>query len=288
MRIGMDISLADKVALITGTGPNIGSGIALVLSKYGAKIACNDAAPEVAEAAVRRVERNGGIAMAIPGDVTSDSDVQGYAQKVLDTWGKIDILVNNAAILRGKSVLEENVEDFERYVRVAATGNFLNTKYVAKSMIERGIKGSIFCIISASGWQGHPGNISYAFHKGGLINFVRSAAMDLAPYGIRVNSYTPTTIRPDNPELIAANRDRGGAYAGPIEWATRMIPMGEQPTPTDCGHLIAWISSDFARLVTGCDFVADGGARAKYWAYTPPEGAVGPLPLVNLDSTRLD
>jgi NAD(P)-dependent dehydrogenase (short-subunit alcohol dehydrogenase family) len=284
----MDISLDGKVAMITGAGPNIGSGIALVLSKYGARIACNDFVPEAAEAAVRRVERNGGTAMAIPGDVTNETDVKSYVQKVLDTWSRIDILVNNAAILRGKSVLEENVEDFERYVRVAATGNFLNTKYVAQSMIDRGIKGCIFSIISASGWQGFPGNIAYAFHKGGLINFVRSAAMDLAPYGIRVNSYTPTTIQPDNPELIATRRAEGGAYAGPLEWATRMIPMGEQPTPTDCGHMIAWMSSDYARLVTGCDFVVDGGARAKYWAYTPPEGATGPLPLLNLDVTKAE
>jgi NAD(P)-dependent dehydrogenase (short-subunit alcohol dehydrogenase family) len=284
----LDVSLEGKVALITGTGPNIGSGIALVLSKYGARIACNDFAPDVAQAAVNRVERNGGTAMAIPGDVTNEEEVKGYVQKVLDTWGHIDILVNNAAILRGKGVLEETPEDWNKYVGVAGLGNLLNTKHVARSMIDRGIKGCIFSIISASGWQGYPGNISYAFHKGGLINFVRSAAMELAPHGIRVNSYTPTTIQPDNPELIASRRSEGGAYAGPIEWARRMIPMGEQPTPTDCGHMIAWISSDYARLVTGCDFVADGGARAKYWAYVPPEGATGPLPLVNLDSTRVE
>lgn len=283
----MDISLDGKVALITGTGPNVGSGIALVLSKYGAKVACNDLSPEVADAAVRRAERNGGTALAIPGDVSREEDVKQYVQKVLDTWGRIDILVNNAAHMRGKGVLDENIENFETAVRVAASSNFLNTQYVAKSMIERGIKGSIFSVISASGWQGFPGNISYAFHKGGLINFVRSAAMDLAPYGIRVNSYTPNTIRPDNPELIAARQSEGGAYAGPIDWITRMIPMGEQPTPTDCGHMIAWISSDYARLVTGCDFVVDGGARAKYWAYTPPEGAAGPMPLVNLDVTEV-
>src|SRR5204863_7206253 len=95
----MDISLSDKVALVTGAGPNIGSGIALALAKYGAKVACNDIKPEQAETAVRRIERNNATAMAIPGDVTSDADVKSYGQKVLDRWVKIDVLVNSAGIL---------------------------------------------------------------------------------------------------------------------------------------------------------------------------------------------
>src|SRR5713101_9393343 len=101
----MDISLDGKVALVTGTGPNIGSGVALALSKYGARVACNDMRPEQAAAAVRRIERNKGIAMPIPGDVSNEADVMSYVQKVTDTWGKIDILVNCAGILGGKSVL---------------------------------------------------------------------------------------------------------------------------------------------------------------------------------------
>jgi NAD(P)-dependent dehydrogenase (short-subunit alcohol dehydrogenase family) len=127
----MDVSLEGKVALVTGTGPNIGSGLALMLAKYGARVACNDVRPEMADACVNRIERNGGIAMAVPGDVTNEVEVQAYIQKVLDTWGKVDILINSAAMMSGGGLLERTLKDFNRQVEVGTAGNFLNTKYVA-------------------------------------------------------------------------------------------------------------------------------------------------------------
>jgi len=306
----MEVSLEGKVAIVTGAGPNIGSGIALALAKYGAKVACNDINAEAAEACVRRIERNGATAMTIPGDVTSEEDVKGYVQKVLDTWGRIDILINNAAILGGSGVMDESTEYFTKAVMTAALGNFLNTKHVARSMCERGIRGSIVCISSSHGWTASPGVTSYAFHKGGVNNFVRAAAMDLAAYGIRVNSFTPTAPTPDNPELIAARRAaaaatggplqrRGGGIGGPpgdepwrrpVRWQgdrPPMVPMGTTGTPTDIGHCIAWLCSDYARLITGCDFVVDGGARAKNFTYmpAPADQLMGPAPLIKLDIT---
>lgn len=296
----MEISLEGKVALVTGSGPNIGSGIALLLSKYGARVACNDVDADAASASVRRIERNGGTAMAVPGDVSDEEDVKSCVQQVLDTWERIDILINNAALLGGKGILEEDLESFNRAVNVAAAGNFLYTQQVARAMIAGGIKGSIVSVLSSNAWQGAPGVTAYAFHKGGLANFVRSVAMDLAPYGIRVNSFSPTAPQPDNPELIA---ERGGSgiprppRAEPGErpgwWRPTgtidvrgNIPMGEAATPTDIGHAIAWMCSDYARLMTGCDFTIDGGARAKYWGYTPPADNAGPVPLVPVDVTE--
>ena len=199
----MDVSLEGKVALVTGCGPNIGSGIALALSRYGAKVAVNDVSKESIDACIARIERNGGTAMAAPGDVTDEETVKGYINDVLAAWGKIDILVNNAALLGGRGVLDETAEAFHRAVTVSSMGTFLNTKYVGRSMAERGVKGSIVCVSSSNGWNGSAGVCAYAFHKGGVNNFVRAAAMDLAPYGIRVNSYTPTAPNPDNPELLA-------------------------------------------------------------------------------------
>ncbi len=300
----MEISLAGKVALVTGAGPNIGSGIALALARYGAKVACNDISPEAAKACVRRIERNDGTAMAVTGDVSSEPDVQRYLGEVLSAWGRIDILINNAAILGGRGLLEENAGFFNRAVSVAAAGNFLNSKYAATAMIERGIKGSIVSILSSNAWQGAAGVIAYAFHKGGLANFVRAAAMDLAPYGIRVNSFSPTAPAPDNPELLAEWRKTGRTELRPPAqppadrppwWrpggrfdVRGMIPMGEPSTPTDIGHCVAWMCSDYARLITGCDFVVDGGARAKYWGYIPATGNAGPVPLIPLDATTMD
>jgi NAD(P)-dependent dehydrogenase (short-subunit alcohol dehydrogenase family) len=297
----MDVSLDGKVALVTGAGPNIGSGIALALARYGARVACNDLDPAAADACVRRVERNGGTAMAIPGDVTKEDAVVAYVDRVLDAWGRIDILVNNAALLGGRGVLDESAESFTRAVLVAALGNFLNTKHVARSMCERGIRGSIVCISSSNGWTASPGVIAYAFHKGGVNNFARAAAMDLAPYGIRVNTFTPTMVTPDNPELAASRPPRRGIggeggdepWRRPARWRGErapLVPMGATGTPTDIGHCVAWICSDYARLVTGCDFVVDGGARARNFAYIPPapEDLMGPAPVIPLDAAGGD
>lgn len=302
----MDVSLDGKVALVTGTGPNIGSGIALALARYGAKVACNDLDLEAAEAAVRRISRNDGTAMALSGDVSVESDVLANIGAVLDAWGRIDIVVNNAAWLHTSHILDEDLASFSRAITIAVNGSFLFTKHAALAMIERDIRGSVVVILSSNAWQGAAGFIAYATHKGALANFVRAAAMDLAPYGIRVNSFTPTAPRPDNPELLAAWREQGrtelrppaarGAADRPPWWRPTgsydvrgNIPMGEPSTPTDIGHCVAWLSSDYARLITGCDFVVDGGARAKYWAYTPDAGAAaGPAPLIPLDVTPDD
>ena len=243
----MDISLEGKVALVTGTGPNIGSGLALMLAKYGAKVACNDVRPEAAAACVARIERNGGTAMAVPGDVTNEVEVQAYIQTVLDTWGQIDILVNSAAMMSGGGLLERELEDFNRQVEVGDGGQLPQHEVRCEaSMIERGIKGSIICIISTAGWQGPAGNIGYATSKGGLIQFTRAAAMDLAPYGIRVNSFTPTFTQADNPELTrgapARNPRPPGSRAFTDINPPRLIPMGEQPTPTDYGHVVAFLA----------------------------------------------
>jgi len=302
----MEISLAGKVALVTGAGPNIGSGIALALARYGAKVACNDIDPEAAQASVKRIERNGGAAIAVPGDVTDEEQVLAYLRTVTDTWGRLDILINNAALLGGRGVLDESTEFFERAVRVAALGNFLNTKHAARYMAEHGIRGSIVAVSSSNGWTASAGVIAYAFHKGGVNNFVRAAAMDLAPYGIRVNSFTPTAPTPDNPELIARQgpggvldrRPVGGiggeggdeSWRRPARWMGQrapLVPMGTTGTPTDIGHCVAWMCSDYARLITGCDFVVDGGARAKNFAYAPAAAAdlAGPVALITLDVT---
>jgi NAD(P)-dependent dehydrogenase (short-subunit alcohol dehydrogenase family) len=256
-------------------------------------VACNDVSDEAASAAVRRIARHGGSALAVVGDVTDEDSVVRYVGDVLDAWGRIDILINNAALLGGRGVLEESLEFWNRAVAVAGTGTFLNTKHVAISMIERGIKGSVVNILSSNAWQGCAGVIAYAFHKGGLANFTRAAAMDLAPYGIRVNSYSPTAPRPDNPELLASisgglrrrpessdDRPPWWRETGKIDVRANM-PM-EPSTPTDIGHCVAWMCSDYARLITGCDFVIDGGARAKYWGYTPPGEKAEPVPLIPL------
>jgi len=295
----VDLNLDGKVAIVTGVGPNIGTGIALALAAYGAKVACNDVIPEAAERIAERIRSHGHEAIAIPGDVTKEDVVAGYVDDVVREWGGVDIVVNNAAAMgQSAGVLDEDAESFMRQVAVTGAGSLLNTKYAARVMADQGQHGSIVCISSSSGWLANPGYIAYSFHKGGINNFVRAAAMELAPYGIRVNGFTPTAPTPDNPELLARQQSKADRFAyvhpegdepwrRPVRWTGErppFAPMGTTGTPTDIGHAVAWICSDYARLITGCDFTVDGGLRAKNPMHipAPPEEIVPPLPVVPL------
>ncbi len=240
----MDVSLDGKVALVTGAGPNIGSGIALALSRYGARVACNDLRLEAAKAAAWRIERHGGVAVALSGDVSSEDDVVANIGAVLQTWGRINIVVNNAADLHARGILEEDLASFNRAVTVAAAGNFLFTKHAAIAMIERGIKGSIVSILSSNAWQGAAGFIAYAFHKGGLANFVRAAAMDLAPYGIRVNSFSPPRRGRTTRNCWRSGVPRGAPSCGRPRARCRPIARrgGGRPGRSTCGGTSRWAS----------------------------------------------
>ena len=309
--LSVEISLEGKVALVTGVGPNIGSGVALALAKYGAKVACNDVSNEVITACIARIERNGGEAMAAPGDVTDEAAVQGYVDAVLEKWGRIDILVNNAAILGGKGVLDETAADFERAVRVAGLGYFLNTKHVGRAMAQRGIRGSIVCISSSNGWNGSAGVIAYAFHKGGVNNFV--AGRGDGPRALR---HPGQQLHPDGADHRQPRAARRAGRAGPAgghaqrrpqgRWARRRHRRrGVAPSrPLDRGTPAAGADGhdrhphrhrSRGRLALLGLCTADHrhrprrrrGARAKNFAYSPaaPEDLAGPLPLIPLDDT---
>jgi len=165
----MDTRLKGKVAIVTGAGSGIGKALARRLAQDGAAVVISDikgfdtAAAEIAKA-------TGARTLGLEVDVSRESDVERMAAETMKALGRIDILVNNAALLGGRGVLDESSEYFTRAVLVAALGNFLNTKHVARSMCERGIRGSIVCISSSNGWTASPGVIAYAFHKGGVID----------------------------------------------------------------------------------------------------------------------
>ena len=114
------------MALVTGASPNVGSGIALVLGKYGAKVVCNDISPEIADTAVRRLERNRCQAISVPGDGTDDAAVKAYVESVLERWGRIDILVNCAALHGGGGLLDVEVDAFQRQLVVQCVGMLTN------------------------------------------------------------------------------------------------------------------------------------------------------------------
>lgn len=262
--------LAGKVILITGASRNIGGTVAAAFAAEGAAVACNDLDPEVAARCAETIIAHGGKAVAVPADVT-DPDQLGVAMAtVRDSLGSIDVLLNNAALFRRGGVLTMSVDDFRRQLDVIVTGAFVATQAVAKSMIERGSGGSIINVLSTAGWQGEAGNIGYSTAKSALINFTRSIAMELAPHGIRANSFTPTVT-------IPADHEEADAFLAGVERLRQQgkmdfvngLPWGRLPTAQDYVGALVFLASDDAELMTGSNVTVDGGALARYWAQPP-------------------
>ena len=262
--------LADKIAIVTGTSPNIGGGIAQGLADEGATVACVDVAEDNARQCAEWIVERGGRALGIPCDVTDEQAVEAMVARVRTAYGGVDILVNNAGILGGLSVLEMPLERWSRQVAVNLTGTFLCTKHVGRLMVAQGRRGSIIVIISTAGHQGQAGNIAYSTTKSGLLNFTRAAAMDLVKHGIRVNSLTPTatdTGEGDN-RAVAWGRPRPERPARVLDFA-KLLPMDRLPSPRHYARACVFLASDDAEMITGADLRVDAGAIAKYWPWVP-------------------
>jgi NAD(P)-dependent dehydrogenase (short-subunit alcohol dehydrogenase family) len=269
------MSLSGKVAIVTGTSANIGGGIAEELASAGAALVCVDSRAENATDCARYIKSTGGRATGLTCDVTDERQVTDVVAAARETFGGVDILVNSAAIFNKKGVLDMPLDEWQRQLEIILTGTFLFTKHVAKSMIEDRRKGSIINIISTAGHQGEPGNIAYCTAKSGLLNFTRSAAMELVVHGIRVNSLTPTATDPSESLERAARWGRKVPPADQLKQAfepfrTR-VPMQKLPSPSDYGRAAVFLASDDAGMITGTDLRVDAGAIARYWAWNPSD-----------------
>jgi NAD(P)-dependent dehydrogenase (short-subunit alcohol dehydrogenase family) len=271
------MQLSNKVALITGTSPNICGGIAVGMADAGAKLVCVDIRPENAYQCADYITQHGGAALGIVCDVTNEAQVQAAVAQAREAFGGIDILVNGAVIFNQKGVLDMPLTEWTQQLAVILTGAFLCTKYVAQLMIEQGRRGSIINIVSTAGHQGEPWNIGYCTGKSGLLNFTRSAAMELAEYGIRVNSLTPTAT--DTAEGMARAAEWGVPLRRPsnpsprrrgfLSAATPGVPLGQRPSPADYAKAAVFLASDDAAMITGTDLRVDAGALARYWMWDP-------------------
>lgn len=266
------MKLDGRVALVTGTSPNIGGGIAEALARAGAAIVAVDVDPANASDCAGAVVAAGGRALGLTCNVTDPVAVADTIAKAKAAFGGIDILVNNAAIFLKKGVLDMSPEEWRLQCDIILGGTFLFTKAVAPGMIERG-KGVVINVISTAGHQGEPGNIAYSTCKAGLLNFTRSAAMELARKGVRVVSLTPTATDPA--ESFERARRWGRDTPAPAELNDVMkpfregIPMGILPKPSDYGAAAVFLASDDAAMITGSDLRVDAGAVGRYWAWNP-------------------
>ena len=264
------MKLAGKVAIVTGTSPNIGGGIAGGLADEGAKVVCVDVVADNAQQCAAWITKRGGDALGLVCDTTDESQVEAMVARARDAYGRVDILVNNAGILGGQSVVDMPLERWNRQLAVNLTGTFLCTKHVARAMVAQARGGSIIVIVSTAGHQGQPGNIGYCTSKSGLLNFTRAAAMDLAPHKIRVNSLTPTAtdVEEGVERAVEWGRPRPERRGRLLDFA-KMIPTGTLPSPRHYARAAVFLASDDAEMITGFDLRVDAGAIAKYWPWIP-------------------
>jgi NAD(P)-dependent dehydrogenase (short-subunit alcohol dehydrogenase family) len=272
------MKLEGKVAIVTGTSPNIGGGIAEGLAAAGAAAVCIDSKEENGRDCAQAIAANGGRALAITCDVTDETQVAGAVARTCEHFGGIDILVNGAAFFNRKGVLDMPFDEWQKQLAVILGGTFLFTKHAAQAMIERNRPGSIINIISTAGHQGEPRNIAYCTGKSGLLNFTRSAAMELIAHGIRVNSLTPTATDPSESVTRAARWGRKTPDAARLKAAFEpfrsRVGMQKLPSPSDYARAAIFLASDDAAMITGVDLRVDAGAIAQYWAWDPSSKSV--------------
>lgn len=262
-------TLQGKTAVITGASANIGGALAAGLAAAGASVVCTDLVSEVAEATAARIRAGGGDAVAAQGDVTDPAHASEVVALATERWGGVDILVNNAMVFNHKGLLTMPVEEYRQQLDVCLTGALVFTRAVAESMIGAGGGGSIINVLSTAAWQGQPGNIGYSTAKSGLVNFTRSAAMELAEYDIRVNGFTPTATQPSSDEMVQAMRDAASPERQYPNDFYGLMPLSSLPTPADYVPAVVFLASDDSKMMTGSNITVDAGATAKYWPWVP-------------------
>ncbi len=250
--------LKNKTALITGGGTGIGRAIAEVFAKEGARVAISGRRLSKLESVASQI---GDQALAVQADVTQANDIARMVESVLGKWGRIDILVNNAAVITSRTTLGDTPdENWETMMDINVNGIFRCCKAVLPSMIEQQA-GAIINIASVAGQFGQPGNSAYSTTKGAVMNLTRSIAVDYGPHGIRCNSISPALVRTEMAETRLKPGDIWEERAA-REWIPN-YPIGRIGQPEDIAYGALYLASDEASWVTGIDLTMDGGKTAS-------------------------
>jgi NAD(P)-dependent dehydrogenase (short-subunit alcohol dehydrogenase family) len=248
----MDLNLKDKIVIITGGGSGIGEATSKLFAKEGAKVIIADINEERAEKVAREI---GNLAFPIKVDISKIDEIEYMVNNIIDNFGKIDILINNAGIYRKGDILSITEDEFHELINVNVKGVLFCTKYVAKEMIKQK-KGVIINIASEAGIVGIKNQVIYNLTKSAVISITKSCAIDLAPYGIRVNCISPgTTLTPLVEEAIKNEKDP--------ESILRMVesnrPLNRLGKPEEIAFAIVFLASDLAGYATGANLSIDGG-----------------------------
>jgi NAD(P)-dependent dehydrogenase (short-subunit alcohol dehydrogenase family) len=239
-----------QVAIVTGAGRNIGEAAAKLFAAEGAAIAIVDLDQRRGEAVAAAIIDSGGKAKAYVCDVAREDHIVDTVKAVAADWGRLDILVNNAAMSDNKHILDVTKEEWDRVMAVSLTAPMLFSKYAAKEMIAAGRGGRIVNVSSTSGYFGRNRAIAYTTAKAGVVNLTRSLAIQLAPYNIRVNCVVPNKIgSPVGKD--AFNPDR------------KIVNLRNRPgEPIDLARAILFLASDESDFIAGTELFVDGGCAA--------------------------
>jgi len=253
--------LADRVALVTGAARGIGRATALVLAKSGAHVAAVDLDEAAVKPTADAVSALGRKGLALGADVGDLKSIDGMVRRVVDSFGRVDVLVNNAGVTRRAYVMDLTEEDWDRIMRVNGKGVFFCLQRVAREMIPRR-SGVIVNIASIAG-KGYAGasNVIYAGSKGAVISMTRMAALQLAPHNINVNAICPgTTVTAlSDANLRTRAADEGVTVEEMARRRNAAIPLGRANEPEDVAALAVFLATPGARNITGQSFNVDGG-----------------------------
>ncbi len=237
-----------KTAIITGSSRGLGKAIAEKLGRLGANIVLNGTTESVLKTA-GELEAAGIKVAATVGDVRNAEDVKAMIAKAVDTFGGVDILINNAGITRDKPMAMMSEDDWDTVLDINLKGTFLCTKAASKLMIKKRY-GRIINISSVAGAYGNPGQANYSASKGGMIALTKTTAKELAPRGVTCNAVTPGLIESDMTEILP--EDLKKKYL-------EKIALGRFGTPEDVANVVAFLASEESGYVTGQVIDIDGG-----------------------------
>jgi NAD(P)-dependent dehydrogenase (short-subunit alcohol dehydrogenase family) len=244
--------LANKTAIVTGAGQGIGRAVAKGLAEQGASVVVAELNGENGARVAKDIEASGGAALAIQTDVSNEASVEAMVKEAQRVFREVHILVNNAALFPASSVAEMQVSEWEQVIRTNLTGSFFCARAVMPGMKQRGA-GRIINFTSGRALQGSKHGAHYAASKGGIVGFTKSLALELAPYGITVNSICPGAI--DTPQPKAHVKDEAEFYA-----KAKKIPLGRVGQPEDLVGSVLFLASDWSSYITGQMIVVNGGS----------------------------
>lgn len=242
--------LQNKIAIVTGAGRGLGRGIAIKLAKEGATVIAADMAP--ADETVAEIEKNGGTACSYTVNVAKQEEMQALVKFAVDTYGTLDIMVNNAGINRDGMLHKMPVENWNTVINVDLTGTFYGTQEAVKYM--RGKEYGRIINISSGSWLGNIGQANYAAAKAGVVGLTKTAARENARKGITCNVICPGFIETDMTLKLKEVND-GAAW----ESMMKRIPAGCAGKPEDVGNMAAFLASDEAAYVTSEVINVGGG-----------------------------